>query len=87
MGSTPKKIKLKRCPFCGGKARIKALLTSNGVEDKVFACIGCVDCKIDITGSRFCDTVRRWNTRITDEVEDSFVEVGGVWIQKVKEEK
>ena len=81
-----KKVRLKPCPFCGGKARIKPLLTSNGVEDKIKTCIGCIECKIDITASRFADAVRRWNTRHSDEREDTFVEVNGVWIEKIKKD-
>ena len=86
MTTTKKPIKLKRCPFCGGKARIKPLLVSNGLQDKILACIGCVECKIDITASRFVDAVRRWNTRSSNETEDTFVEVDGVWIERVKKD-
>ena len=83
MGSTPKKIKLKRCPFCGGKATLEV---NHWVGYDLYH-PGCEDCDIWVESKVLKTAAKKWNTRITDEVEDTFVEVGGVWIRKVKEEK
>ena len=84
MGSSPKKIKLKRCPFCGGKARVEThdMRAEFGyVKYSVF----CLDCDLWIESKVLKTAVNKWNTRKADETEDEFVEVDGVWIRKVKE--
>ena len=83
MGSTPKKIKLKRCPFCGGKAHIS---TSDQTCFGKQYHISCGNCLYNLSSYRIDTVAKLWNTRKVDEAEDSFVEVGGVWIRKVKEE-
>lgn len=87
MGSTPKKIKLKRCPFCGGKAEIKLKFESRIDEAFKIHGVGCAHCDTFIKSARIDTAAKLWNTRKADETEDKFVEVDGVWIQKVKEEK
>lgn len=84
MGSSPKKIRLKRCPFCGGKARAEThkMMAIYGYDRYV---VGCLECDIWKESKVLKTAVNKWNTRKADENEDLFVEVDGVWIRKVKE--
>ena len=83
MGSSPKKIKLKRCPFCGGKASIDANWKQKDGNYKTF--IGCERCRIWLDSKVLKTAVNKWNNARISEAEDEFVEVDGVWIRKVKE--
>lgn len=85
MSSTLKKIKLKRCPFCGGKARVETQNMTPEFGYKKYR-VFCLDCDLWIESKVLKTAVNKWNTRKADENEDTFVEVGGVWIRKVKEE-
>lgn len=87
MGSKPKKIKLKRCPFCGGQARIGAgyrPFNPNGDGWKIH----CGSCGLSTqVYTRLADAVRRWNTRVVSDDMTVFVNVDGVYVERVKEEK
>ena len=69
-----KTIKLKSCPFCGESPELKVFFKFR---------ISCPKCKFEIQSARLKDIVRRWNTRVTDEAEETYIEVDGVWIKKV----
>lgn len=58
-----RRLKLKPCPFCGGKARIY-FYKSSGWN------ITCNKCRINIHGYAFKDKLREhWNMRVNDKSE------------------
>ncbi len=82
MGATPKIIKLKRCPFCGGKAKINVVRNRfDGHSWKSYGVL-CDKCTIGFSSHQLKTAVKRWNARKIDETEDSFGEVMGDWIRK-----
>lgn len=77
------KVKLKRCPFCGGKAVIIPL----GAWDYSFwiTCEkGCIRTQREY--SRIGNAAKFWNRRQTDEKEDVFVLVDTDRGLEIKEE-
>lgn len=78
-----KLIKLRGCPICGKTPYVR----TRSKAPRPYS-IGCIRCGIEgKLYTRLQDAANRWNTRAENIRQYSFVEVGGVWIQKVKEEK
>ena len=71
-----KTIRLKRCPFCGSKARI----WFDHCGTNMYECnIECSNVELRhaycVARGKFENAVERWNTRANDDSEDVFVEV------------
>ena len=60
-------IELKRCPFCGGEAKMEVLHKMANTHG-----VFCMTCKAQ-SWQFFCtedDAAAAWNQRVTDEMED-----------------
>lgn len=67
-----KKIKLKPCPFCGGKADVDSYYSNNGFFDeptKIYK-VFCQDCLCQTDEEYIKDkAIESWNRRTNDEME------------------
>lgn len=82
--TTPKTIRLKACPCCGKAPKIRTLDEITKRRNWI-VCTGCgLSTQIY---SRVEDAVRRWNTRVESDNVTEFVNVDGIYIEKVKEEE
>jgi len=60
--------KLKKCPFCGGEAKIKGFF--NGGTGNAWEIVRCTKCGIEqpvIKYYSFNEAIAAWNTRVADE--------------------
>lgn len=82
--ATPKTIRLNACPCCGKAPKIRTLYEITKRRNWI-VCTGCgLSTQIY---SRVEDAVRRWNTRVVSDNVTTFVNVDGVYVEKVKIDK
>lgn len=82
--TTPKTIKLNACPCCGKAPKIRTLDEITKRRNWI-VCTGCgLSTQIY---SRVEDAARRWNTRAVSDDMTVFVNVDGVYVERVKEVK
>lgn len=80
----PKTIRLKACPCCGKAPKIRTLDEITKRRNWI-VCTGCgLSTQIY---SNVTDAARRWNTRVESDNVTEFVNVDGIYIEKVKEEE
>lgn len=84
--TTPKTIRLNACPCCGGQARIKAgyrPFNPNGDGWKI--CCGSCGLSTQVY-TRLADAARRWNKRTISYFTTTYINVDGVYVERVKED-
>lgn len=82
--TTPKTIRLNAFPCCGKAPKIRTLDEITKRRNWI-VCTGC-GLSTPIC-SRVEDAVRRWNTRVVSDNVTTFVNVDGVYVEKVKIDK
>lgn len=57
-------MELKRCPFCGGRARVEPIGRYDGCEKFKVRCVGCL--AVTYNYDSYEEAVKAWNRRYGD---------------------